>query len=151
MAISRSSILLTFAVLLSSPAGAQPIHVTDGDTIKLNGTSWRLWGIDAPEMHQACADGWPAGVEATLALGQLTAGRAILCDDRGHDRYGRTIGLCRADGEDLSAAMVRGGMAWAFVRYSRDYVELEEKARTQGIGVHAHICQLPWEWRPDRR
>jgi endonuclease YncB( thermonuclease family) len=34
--------------------------VVDGDTIKLNGTTW---GIDAPEMAQTCAD-WSAGVAA---------------------------------------------------------------------------------------
>jgi endonuclease YncB( thermonuclease family) len=50
---------LTVAVLVllvASPAAAQT--VTDGDTIKLNGTTWRLWGIDAPEMRQTCKDGW---------------------------------------------------------------------------------------------
>ena len=31
------------------PAEAQ--RVIDGDTIDLNGTRWRLWGIDAPETH----------------------------------------------------------------------------------------------------
>ena len=54
-------------------------------------------------------------------LSKLMSGKAITCEDRGHDRYGRTIGLCRADGDDLSKAMVRLGMAWAYVRYSRDY------------------------------
>lgn len=43
--------------------------------------------------------------------------------------------------------MVRAGMAWAFVRYSRDYVGEEEAARSAGIGVHAHSCELPWNWR----
>jgi endonuclease YncB( thermonuclease family) len=40
----RALVLLTSVTL---PAGAQT--VTDGDTIKLDGTTWRLWGIDAPE------------------------------------------------------------------------------------------------------
>jgi endonuclease YncB( thermonuclease family) len=31
--------------------------------------------------------------------------------------------------------MVAAGMAWAFVRYSRDYVELENQARTANLGV----------------
>ena len=33
-------------------------------------------------------------------------------------------------------AMVRGGMAWAFVRYSHDYVQQESEARATGLGVH---------------
>jgi endonuclease YncB( thermonuclease family) len=124
--------------------------VTDGDTIKLSGTTWRLWGIDAPESKQWCSD-YPAGVLATDTLVKLMKGKTIACEDCGLDRYGRTIGLCRADGDDLSAAMVRLGMAWAFVRYSRDYVELEQRARAEGLGVHAHGCQPAWEWRAMQR
>jgi hypothetical protein len=53
----------------------------------------------------------------------------------------RTIGLCRADGVDIQAEMVRAGMAWAFVRFSHDYVEQESAARAERLGVHAHDCQ----------
>jgi endonuclease YncB( thermonuclease family) len=42
--------------------------------------------------------------------------------------------------------MVEDGWAFAFVRYSRDYVALEEKARAENIGLHCSI-ELPWEWR----
>ena len=52
-------------LLLCLPAAAQTI--TDGDTIKHNGRAYRLWGIDAPESKQTCADGWPAGSLATTA------------------------------------------------------------------------------------
>src|SRR5215212_9162297 len=37
---------------------------------------------------------------------------------------------------------LREGMAWAFVRYSLDYVAYETVARTAGLGVHGHdACQ----------
>lgn len=75
--------------------------MVDGDTIDLNDTRWRLWGIDAPETHQTCGDGWPAGVEATATMRKRIEGKAVTCELRGHDRYKRSIGLCRADGEDL--------------------------------------------------
>jgi endonuclease YncB( thermonuclease family) len=78
---------------------------------------------------------------------ELVEGHTVICEDRGHDRYGRMIGLCRADGEDISAAMVRAGMAWAYVEYSRDYVKQEAAAKADRIGVHAHGCQPAWEWR----
>ncbi|MDO9099811.1 MAG: hypothetical protein Q7V53_03580 [Caldisericota bacterium] len=39
--------------------------VTDGDTIKHNDQTYRLWGIDAPETKQSCAEGWEAGKETT--------------------------------------------------------------------------------------
>src|SRR6476469_9301948 len=88
-----------FVLLFAVPAAAQ--RVVDGDTIDLNGTRWRLWGIDAPEHKQTCHDGWPAGVEAKHELQQLMASGPVRCEDRCHDRYGRTIGLCRAAGQDL--------------------------------------------------
>jgi endonuclease YncB( thermonuclease family) len=47
--------------------------------------------------------------------------------------------------------MVREGMAWAFVRYSADYIEQEQRAKADGLGVHAHACVPAWEWRAQRR
>jgi endonuclease YncB( thermonuclease family) len=47
--------------------------------------------------------------------------------------------------------MVQLGMAWAFVRYSRDYLQLEQRARTESLGVHAHNCEPAWEWRAQQR
>jgi endonuclease YncB( thermonuclease family) len=86
------------ALLLGAPAFAQT--VTDGATIKLNGTTtWRLWGIDAPEARQTCADAWAAGREATAALRRLIEVGFVACELRRHDRYGRSIGLCRAGGK----------------------------------------------------
>lgn len=133
------------ASLAMGPAFAQT--VIDGDTIKLAGTTYRLWGIDAAEARQVCADGWPAGIEATAALEHLTAGRLVTCEPKTTDRYGRTVALCRADGRDLGAAMVRAGMAWAFTRYSGDYVDQEAAASGDRAGAHAHDCEKPWDWR----
>jgi endonuclease YncB( thermonuclease family) len=127
---------------LTASLCAAALAQTDGDTIKLNGTTCRLWGIDAPETKQWCSD-YPAGALATGMLSKLMSGRAITCEDRGHDRYGRTIGLCRADGDDLSKAMVRLGMAWAYVRYSRDYVDQEEQARLSAWAcTRTYVCRL---------
>jgi endonuclease YncB( thermonuclease family) len=131
--------------LLALPATAQT--VVDGDTVKVNGSTYRLWGIDAPESKQDCPDGWPAGRLAATRLRELTSGRAVVCEAKDRDRYGRTVAICRADGEDLGAALVREGYAWAFVRYSRDYVTQEADAEKANLGVHAHQCEKAWEWR----
>lgn len=133
------------------PAFARCEGVCDGDTLHLGGVAYRLWGIDAPELHQICPDGWPAGVKATETIAELMRGKQITCEGRGHDRYGRTIALCRADGQDIGAAMVRVGMAWAFVRYSSDYVGIEAEASRAGLGIHAHNCLPAWEWRELKR
>jgi endonuclease YncB( thermonuclease family) len=140
-------ILLFLAALLLLPGQTAAQTVTDGDTIKMAGTTYRLWGIDAPETHQTCADGWPAGRIATEYLVNLMHGHTITCEPRTKDRYGRTVALCRADGVDIEAEMVRNGMALAFVRYSRDYAAIEDQARAEGLGMHGHMCERPWDCR----
>ena len=142
------AVLVFYAGWLSA-ASAQT--VTDGDTIKMNGTSYRIWGIDAAETKQLCVDGWPAGRAATTYMRELVHGRSVACEYKTKDRYGRTVALCRADGEDLGAAMVRAGHAWAFVRYSKDYVTQEAQARAEGLGIHAHDCTPAWEWRAQQK
>ena len=137
--------LLAMALTVASPCAGQTI--TDGDTLKQEGVTYRLWGIDAPEAKQVCPDGWPAGSLAATRLQALTAGRSIVCQEKDRDRYGRTVAICRASGEDLGAIMVREGFAWAFTRYSIDYVDQQEEARRANRGVHAHDCLPAWEWR----
>ena len=101
----------------------------DGDTIKLDGTTYRLWGIDAPETRQTCTSGWPAGMEATDLLRALMRDKTVMCEPKTTDRYGRTVAICRADGRDLGADMVSAGYALAFVRYSLDYIDRTPPAR----------------------
>jgi endonuclease YncB( thermonuclease family) len=146
----KSLLVATLLALVSQCALAQ-VTVLDGDTIRMGGVTYRLWGIDAPESKQTCLDGWAAGVEATQALRALIGSQEVQCSSRGIDRFGRTIGLCRVDRTDLQAAMVRSGMAWAFTRYSSDYVDQEKAAIAGRLGVHAHSCQSPWEWRAQNR
>jgi endonuclease YncB( thermonuclease family) len=83
--------------------------------------------------------------------GHIRAGRTITCEVKATDRYGRTVALCRADGLDLEAAMVSAGMAWAFTRYSGDYIAEERAAIGARSGVHAHDCEKPWDWRARNR
>ncbi len=132
-------------LLFVLPCAAQT--VVDGDTIKLDGTTYRIHGIDSPESKQTCPDGYPAGAEATAYLRALIRDRHVTCEPRVRDRYGRTVALCRADGFDLGREMVREGMAWAYVRFSRDYELEEADARARGLGIHAHNCIPAWEWR----
>ncbi|MCF8534082.1 MAG: thermonuclease family protein [Reyranella sp.] len=144
------ALLMVLAVVIASPAPAQII--TDGDTIKLAGTTYRLWGIDAAEAHQACSDGWVAGKAATEYLTGMMRGKSVTCEAKVIDRYGRTVAICRANGRDLGADMVAAGMAWAFTRYSMDYVPQEAAARLRRLGVHGHDgCEKPWDWRAQNR
>lgn len=131
------------------PGSAQAI---DGNTLKMDGTTYRLWGIDAPELDQRCyPDGWRAGLEAARTLTAMTDRRPVTCEARTVDGYGRTVALCRTGGRDIGAAMVVAGMALAATRGSDDYLELEDQAKRARIGVHAHACLAPSEWRAQQR
>lgn len=145
VAIGCMCVLLLMLALLGNSAKAQT--AVDGDTIKLNGTTFRIWGIDAAEARQVCRDGWMAGKEASKAMLELLSGHKIACEAKDKDRYGRTVALCRANGRDLGAAMVSAGMAWAFTRYSSDYIGQERAAISARLGVHKHDCEKPWDWR----
>ena len=57
----------------------------------------------------------------------------------------------KRDRDYLGAILVREGLAWAFVRYSRDDAEQEAKAKADRLGIHAHDCEPAWEWRASQR
>lgn len=125
--------------LATTLAACAPIgRVADGDTIVAGRSHYRLWAIEAPELRQVCADGWPAGLEARHTLEALIRDKRVVCEDRGTDQYRRRMALCRVDGQDLGATMVAAGMAWA--SSAPDYVGVEHDARAKGRGVHAHAC-----------
>ena len=139
--------LVGLAVLVAPPVCAQSVTIVSGDTISQDGTTYRLWGIEAPDPHQTCMKGWPAGEEAVRVLEELIADRPVSCEPRDKDRSGRTRAICQADGTDLGAAMVRSGFAWAQLGQSKGYVLEETRAAGERKGVHAHRCQTAANWR----
>lgn len=146
--MTRTAISLCLAaagLLLSESLAAQT--VIDGDTIELKGMTFRLHGIDAPELSQVCADGWPAGRAARDYLHDLIGTKEVSCTTRMGELDHETAAICRADGIDLGAAMVTGGYALAFVPYSARYITQEDAAASAGRGVHGHKCIAPWQWR----
>lgn len=128
-------------------------RVVDGDTLDVGPTRVRLEGIDAPEIAQTCqtATGqtWNCGVAAAAMLRKLAEHKDVACDRKGLDRYRRTLATCFADGIDIDEAMVRAGLAWAFVRYSVVYVGVEAEARKAKIGVWQGAAEAPWDFRRD--
>ena len=155
--------ILTIAcIALSAVAVVWPIHadvsgrarVIDGDTIEVDGTRIRLFGIDAPERGQSCqAEGelWICGRLARLMLEDRISGRSVVCEERDQDRYGRIVAVCRAGGEDLNAWMVSEGWALAYRRYAQDYVDEEADAKASRLGVWRGDFVPPWDWRRGKR
>lgn len=129
--------------------------IVDGDTLKMNGESYRLAGIDAMEAKQSCqhSDGtqWPCGAEATAKLREFVGTREVTCEVQSRDRYRRFIATCFADGRDLGRHMVRKGMAIAYRKYAQTYVPDENTARFLKIGIWAGHFDRPEDWRRQQR
>lgn len=129
-------------------------RVIDGDTLEIDGRHIRLEGIDAPEMGQTCGrhsiGSWKCGSAAADRLAALVAKRSVSCESRGNDKYGRMLGICFIDGNDLNAQMVREGFAWAFVKYSQSYVRQEAEARVQHVGIWQGDAEPAWVYREKR-
>lgn len=150
--------LAALILLLGGPAmAADPeIRVLDGDTIKIGKVNYRLHGIDAPEKAQRCQRDnldWLCGQEAAAYLRRLIGSQPVTCTEKDRDRYGRVVAVCHAGGEDLNRAMVRAGLAWAYLAYSRDYEGAEWEAQLLGNGVWAASVRAEpaWDWRRQKR
>ncbi|GAA5073410.1 thermonuclease family protein [Roseibacterium beibuensis] len=90
--------------------------ITDGDTFRTEAQAYRIWGIDAPEPAE---DG---GFAAEAALVALIGGQDLACEIMDRDRYGRDVVRCETpDGSDIACALVAGGHARDWPRYSGGY------------------------------
>ena len=129
---------------------ASHVTVVDGDTIKLGDVKIRFSGIDAPEINQTCV-----ASEGKVACGKISrdlliekvTNNKISCTDEGKDFYGRVLGECFVNGESLSSYLVREGFAFAYRKYSIKYIEDEEYAKFNKLGMWSMEFQYPWDYR----
>lgn len=133
-----------------------PARVIDGDTLQVADRRIRLYGIDAPEMAQTCRDHagapWRCGEAAAMALESLTEGRVVMCEDRGLDRFGRTLGICGTrDTADIGAWLVGSGWAVAYEGRARVYRAEEQAAEGAKRGLWGGSFERPSDWRASRR
>src|SRR6185436_5962313 len=100
---------LLFSALIGAAATgashATDVLIRDGDTNQLNGTTYHLNGVDAPERDQICLDEhgsvWACGAEARDRLSEHIGTREVRCDVTGADttyRERRTA-LCTVEGD----------------------------------------------------
>ena len=125
---------------------AKVIKISDGDTITvLSGKEQikvRLYGIDATEKKQ------DYGQRSKQFLASLIAGQVVEVESNGKDKYKRTLGIIHHKGQDINAQMVLNGYAWAYMKYSRMYVDQEKLARENKRGLwQSNDPTPPWAWR----
>lgn len=147
-------VCLPFSALAGVPELTGVVSVIDADTWDVGGERVRLFGIDAPELSQTCTRGqgqiWQCGAWAADQVRDRFQGREIDCERLDTDRYGRTVARCYFNGRDVSGDLVADGLAFAYRRYSTDYVADEKAAVANGLGLHASQVQAPAAFRAAR-
>jgi len=134
-------------------AGAKIVSI-DGDSLRAgDGAEYRIFGIDAPELHQTCKEAngksWACGRAAKARLTTLIKGGTVNCAARDKDRFGRILAVCSAQGvPDLGDAMVRQGYAIDLGGAAGNpYHQAEVEAEAAKRGIWRGTFERPSDWR----
>ena len=130
------------------------IGISDGDTFKgltqdKVEINFRVYGIDAPERRQAFSD------KSKKYLADLISGKKVgIVVQKKSDGWGRpVVWVYTPDGKDVSAEMLKAGMAWHFKRYdkSEDYAMMESIAKENRVGLWRDNNPVaPWDFRKNK-
>lgn len=145
--------LLAFQSAAADTLPGRVVGIADGDTLTVlverQQIKVRLAEIDAPEKAQAF------GNRSKQSLSDLCFNKTARLDDKGKDRYGRTVARVYCDGADANTEQVRRGMAWVYERYAPKNSPLygaQAEARAARRGLWADNEPVPpWEWRRGKR
>ncbi len=149
-AIFLISILLLVFFLTINDIKSQELKVVDGDTIHLNGEKIRFTGIDTPELKQTCLKEGiqnPCGVTAKQILIGKIGNNNVKCISEGKDQYKRILAECFVNNESLSSYLVRNGYAFAYRKYSKNFIPDEDYARINKLGMWSMEFDYPWDYR----
>ena len=147
LVISVSVLVFLFSYI---DVKSQDIKITDGDTIRINGEKIRFSGIDTPELRQTCLKQGikaPCGITAKQILIDKIADNKIVCIREGKDQYKRTLAECFVNDESLSSFLVKRGYAFAFRKYSKKYLNDENYAKKNKLGMWSMNFEMPWQYR----
>ena len=156
MFLNKKKVILVISVsaiiffLIFNQVKSQDLRVVDGDTIYLNGEKIRFTGIDTPELKQTCIKEGainPCGVTAKEILVEKISDNKVECISEGKDQYKRTLAECFVNDESLSSYLVRSGYAFAYRKYSKKFIEDENYAKTNQLGMWSMNFEYPWDFR----
>jgi endonuclease YncB( thermonuclease family) len=144
------SICLIFFFLTYNDVKSYEIKIIDGDTIHLNNEKIRFTGIDTPELKQTCKKNSKiiyCGIEARQLLIDKIGKNKVNCVREGKDQYKRTLAECFVNDLSLSKFLVREGYAFAYRKYSKKFINDEDFAKKNNMGMWSMSFEYPWDWR----
>lgn len=130
------------------------VGVIDGDSFKLltldsTVVRVRLANIDCPEKKQ------PFSAKATKFTADAIFGKTVVINIQKTDRYRRYISnVTYNDSLSLCHELVKHGLAWHYVQYSKDKTlqEMEDKAKAAKVGLWQDPHPIPpWKWRHSKK
>ncbi len=143
-------LFLSILLFTSNAFSQEKVYIVDGDTIHIGSNKYRFSGIDTPEMKQTCSKDNKiimCGVLAKDSLIQKINNRPVLCKQETIDRYKRIVAECFVNNESLSTYLVRNGYAFAYRKYSKKFIEDEQYAKENKLGLWSMTFEYPWEYR----
>ena len=127
-----------------------PAHAADGDSLVINDTRIRLYGIDAPELDQQCQRNgvnWACGAEAKQALQDMVADRPVTCLPHSTDKHGRVVAICSDQYGEINVAMVELGWATAYSFHTDRYEAAQASAKAARKGIWDGQFTNPRDYR----
>jgi len=132
--------------------------VIDGDTVSINSSKIRLFGLDSPELDQKCKINinifflkfnydYSCGEFSKIQLKKKINSKDISCKILDKDRFGRYVGECFYNKQNLNVWLVENGYAIAYRKYSKKYVLFENSAKEKRLGIWRGKFEMPWDYR----
>jgi endonuclease YncB( thermonuclease family) len=125
------------------------ITVVSGDTVRIDGSDYRLAGIDAPKPDQQCdhrGHHWACGLAAadklrkllTLETGPVTC---LVQPASGTP----PVATCMVNDREISVLMLRSGYVAALPDAAPYYAAAENRAQQASLGIWASTFTPPWD------
>jgi micrococcal nuclease len=129
---------------------AHVVRIIDGDTIHVRDITGekhriRLAMIDAPESEQ------PFGTEATKKISELLRQGTVRLKVKCIDKYNREVAFVYCEGKDVSAEMLKDGMALHY-HMNFDKCDIYDKFEAAAKRCHKGLwsqekVEKPWNYR----
>lgn len=151
--------LLAF-LLAAGPVRAASAVARDANSIQLGDVTYRLDGVDAPELDQICiddhADTWSCGIDARDQLTKLIGERPVRCNDMGPEKkFGRRHrAVCTAEGDtvSLNEQLLRQGFALAREPAAKpQFRNAAAEARNASRGLWKGCFVAPQDFRTGKK
>lgn len=127
------------------------VRVVNADTLLIQGKYLKIFGIDAPEANQTCANkqgrSYPCGKEAALWLKNWVSSYEVECRIMKQDSKGNMVGTCVLGDYDIGAALINAGWVVVTTQAYDIYGPYEQQAQENRRGLWQGNFYRPADWR----